>query len=506
MKIVIVEDEAPIRRGLSGIVSKIDADYTLLGAASNGLEGLELIEKTRPDVIIMDIQMPDLDGLTMLERLREKGIESRAIVLTAYSDFKYARKAIELGIENYLLKPIKIPELKKTLKQVEEKLKKENAQTEKYTLDKVMMEGMTGQLTITPEMTAFLADTYGFHLDRLMYAFMIHMVDGQENRLEEVKKALAGVQAENGGTFSGHVVEIPSRRLVIMILYNVKDVKPAQRCLETRVVRVLGAGIICVWGQIPDMTKLHLVLQEMEQNLSWNLLLEGGVIISLDKIQHLKVLPFLYPKELENRAKNALINRQPIEFGECVKAFQEKCQETLHMPKDIKEACIRFCIGIMNAARQYGYTEELMEEDILQTIARAVNWEQIDRGLEQMFRKILLTQSARTTPASTLIQKANKIIAEEYHTGLTLEELAGKLYVSEEYLSAQFKKETGKTFTETIRSIRMKKVRELLRGSGLKLNQIAEMVGYTDPKYMSRVFKEEEGILPAEYRKMHTLE
>ena len=85
--------------------------------------------------------------------------------------------------------------------------------------------------------------------------------------------------------------------------------------------------------------------------------------------------------------------------------------------------------------------------------------------------------------------------------GITLEEIAEKLHVTEEYLSTQFRKETGRTFTETIRGYRIERVKELLTATNWKLTKIAELAGYTDPKYMSRVFKEETGMLPLEYRK-----
>ena len=86
-----------------------------------------------------------------------------------------------------------------------------------------------------------------------------------------------------------------------------------------------------------------------------------------------------------------------------------------------------------------------------------------------------------------------------------LEEIAAQLYVSEEYLSAQFKKETGMGFAETVRTLRIERIKGLLAGTRLKLNQIAELTGYTDPKYMSRVFKEEVGMLPTEFRKAVSL-
>ena len=102
---------------------------------------------------------------------------------------------------------------------------------------------------------------------------------------------------------------------------------------------------------------------------------------------------------------------------------------------------------------------------------------------------------------STLIQKAMEIIRKEYDSGITLEEAASQLYVSEEYLSSQFKKETGYNFTETVRKYRIEKIKEFLRTTKYKMNQIVGLVGYSDPKYMSKVFKEEEGILPTEYRR-----
>lgn len=128
MNIVVVEDAKPIREGLANILHRIDSTYQVAGKAADGVEGLKLIREIKPDLVIMDIQMPDMDGLTMLEKVREEKIDCKVIVLTAYSDFNYAKKAIELGIENYLLKPIKIAELKNALHQVEESLDKERFQ------------------------------------------------------------------------------------------------------------------------------------------------------------------------------------------------------------------------------------------------------------------------------------------------------------------------------------------------------------------------------------------
>ena len=102
---------------------------------------------------------------------------------------------------------------------------------------------------------------------------------------------------------------------------------------------------------------------------------------------------------------------------------------------------------------------------------------------------------------SPLVRNAVQMVRKYYDHGLTLEETADRLFVSEEYLSSQFKKETGRGFKETVRHYRIERIKDLLMNTSLKLNQIAELTGYADPKYMSRVFREETGMLPNEFRK-----
>ena len=135
----------------------------------------------------------------------------------------------------------------------------------------------------------------------------------------------------------------------------------------------------------------------------------------------------------------------------------------------------------------------------MQQITYAISWKQIEKAIQGLER--MISYEHKFEQYSTLIQKAMEIIRKEYDSGITLEEAANQLYVSEEYLSSQFKKETGYNFTETVRKYRIEKIKELLRTTKYKMNQIAGLVGYSDPKYMSKVFKEEEGILPTEYRR-----
>ena len=122
LKILIVDDEPTVRRGVALGVDWAKLGCRVVGEASNGLEGLAAAERCRPDLIITDVRMPHMDGIEMLRELRRQGSTARVILLTAYSDFSYARSALQLDADDYLLKPFRDQELAAAITRVQGKL------------------------------------------------------------------------------------------------------------------------------------------------------------------------------------------------------------------------------------------------------------------------------------------------------------------------------------------------------------------------------------------------
>ena len=114
-KVVVVEDEDLVRRGIVLAVDWQSVDCQVVGEAANGEEGLEVIRRCRPDIVVTDIKMPRMDGIEMLRKLREEGNKAAVILLTAYSDFSYAQAAVKLGAVDYLLKPFHDGELEEAV-------------------------------------------------------------------------------------------------------------------------------------------------------------------------------------------------------------------------------------------------------------------------------------------------------------------------------------------------------------------------------------------------------
>lgn len=121
-RVILVDDERLILRGLSTVIPWGEMNCEIAGTAHDGVSGLELIRKVRPDIVLTDIRMPNMDGLTMLAAIRSEFPEIQMSVLTAYRDFEYARKAITLGVCRYLLKPSNLEELKEAIRQMVSRL------------------------------------------------------------------------------------------------------------------------------------------------------------------------------------------------------------------------------------------------------------------------------------------------------------------------------------------------------------------------------------------------
>ena len=128
--VILVDDEPVVREGLEYIIDWEKEGYSVIGSAGNGLEGLELIKKVKPDLVITDIKMPGLTGLEMVGEAKKINPDLKCIILSGYSDFKYAQDAIALGTLHYLLKPIDENELIQILSRVKIQLEEEEEEVQ----------------------------------------------------------------------------------------------------------------------------------------------------------------------------------------------------------------------------------------------------------------------------------------------------------------------------------------------------------------------------------------
>ena len=219
MKIVVVEDETPIREGMAKILKTINPKYELVGTAVDGLSGYQLIQEQKPDLIIMDIRMPKMNGLEMMEKLRMEGCTSRFVILSAYSEFEYAKRAIDSGIISYLLKPIKLPELKAALRQAEEAIEKEHNRDNAFSIDNIFLGCLNGQLVPDESFDAMTQERYGFTVQEPVEIFMVWLGEQYEEQKKRVRVLLEHV-SEQSVKSSAYIKENDSWKTVLLILYR----------------------------------------------------------------------------------------------------------------------------------------------------------------------------------------------------------------------------------------------------------------------------------------------
>ena len=162
MRILIVEDEIRISEGIEKLLHKIDSEYEIAGIAADGLEGLQMCRQLNPDLIITDVQMPEMDGLKMLEAVYAEGFAAKAIVISAYSEFEYARGAMKLGVTEYLLKPVNLSEFTNALENIKRQIMEDNRKKPDKvgTLDQIMRELIGGRLLVDEDTKSYLFNNY----------------------------------------------------------------------------------------------------------------------------------------------------------------------------------------------------------------------------------------------------------------------------------------------------------------------------------------------------------
>ena len=504
-----IEKDEKILQQIQSILQKVDSGYELVGTAVNGQSGYELISALRPNLVIMDIELPRMNGMSMLKKLRAEAFDFKVVVLSGTENFQYAKQAIELSVDGYIMKPIRPLELKRALMQICEKMRNEYWLNASFTVENLLIGCMNGQYQPENKLNEITVRNYGFTVEDSCGMFILWLgEDFEKNKAEAVHLLKRSLQKEN--KFRVCILPLEVWQEIFVIVYQTAEFEMAEQYFQENIVPMLcsnlNGDVVCVWKRIDHMMDLWQYRTKIPLLRQWNLTLGRGVLISEKGIagRELELLPLKYPAELELRARDCTLAGRKKELEKCFEELCEMLEGQFCFRETLKDCLIRFSLNIVNMYKiQWELGAEIQVLILILEIGQATSWKQIRRAIEELLNYFNFEKEdlQGNEAFSTMVRKAVEMAKKYYSEGITLEETASRLYVSEEYLSTQFKKETQSSFTETVRKFRIEKIKDLLLNSKLKLNQIAELTGYSDPKYMSRVFKEEVGMLPTEFRK-----
>ncbi len=511
MRIIVVEDEDRIREGIVELISKMNPDYKVIGEAENGLIGLEVISSCKPDLVIVDIKMPVMDGIEMLMLLKERGIKHKTIILSGYSDFEYAQKAIKIGVSEYLLKPITAKDLEQTLKNVKKEINMSKILEVKQpqvlnSIENIFQNLILRDLNDTDKMYKYLKEVYGINPEGIFILVNIYLgveFNTLKHKTEQVIRPL--LDRYKGTNYC--IFELPLHFELIILIFDFKEKNSLERFFQNIIIRELHRenikGIACGWICFSTLKDINNSLKILRKELKWSIVLGEDVLISYPKNRQINTKLIQYPIDIETNAKAAVCCFDTDKLDKLFRRFLSWWGKEIYEPSGVIEAFIRFASSIINVVKEIDYElyEGISQKETLQGLMDSVTWNELENALMSIVEKILLYKKKGKHIVSLVIKKTLSLIDEFYMNGITLDEIASRMNITPEYLGSLFYKETGVNFSVYIKEFRIKKAKELLIGTEFKIYEIAEKVGYQDPKYFSRVFKEVTGMTPGEYQK-----
>ena len=533
LRVFLVEDESTIRATLRDTVPWDQVGYEFAGEAGDGEMALPLLRQARPDVLITDIRMPFMDGLELSRLVLREFPRMKIVIISGYDDFDYARQAIDLGVERYLLKPITKSNLLKVLTEIKEKIEGENVEQnyrnkfrleaqeyEQYARLQFVEQVVAGRLSV-PQIYE-QADRLELDIRAESYAIAFFSTPPEGPRVDRnfsepnlrIRDALMGAFLKYPeylllhGSLNAYLVLIKSSaarmqecadRCVEMVrqVYAAEEAQPEWHVALAPPTTRLSALPGCfqtasrLWAYRYLLPRQHILTEETTAFLAR----EGGAG-SLTGLDPARMDPAILRSFLETAdaaETDSFVEQYLLNIQQAL-ASQAVCQYLL--------LSAFFCAGAF--VQGLGADPAAFASAIpdLALVDRTVSPAELRGGLRQiLLEAVRLRDNASSRQGRSLLRQAVCYIDEHYtDEALSLNQVAREISISANCLSAVFSQEMGQTFTEYVTGKRMEKAKALLRTTAKRSGEVAFAVGYRDPHYFSFLFKKTQGCTPRDYR------
>lgn len=526
-RVLIADDEGIMREALKNIITSNFGNECELEFAKTGRAVVELAESFRPDIAFMDIQMPGINGIQAIKEIQKFSSTTRFIIISAYDKFDYAKEAINLGVMEYLTKPVKrakvVEVVERAMKEIDAERKKRSdslkIQEKLETVIPIVENGFVNSM-ILQEGGASDFSYYKMLLDiQQEYAYVAVIQFGISNEdgilttpVGMSVKAQAAYQEFSATCkefFSCIVGPIMTNRFVLVVpceegtqeygerIQSIEQARHLTRKLGSRFEAKFRAGI----GKIYPIENLKLSYQEAYKALSQ----------STSSVAHVEDLALTgvyvgdYPVETERRLFAQLAKADwPAARQTANEFFDWMIRNYYEDREDIQLKTLEFVIWAERDAFFNGGLSEYglqSRKDYLTSVLACPDYislrEWFLQKLEEVCRKV---SSKKEEQSESVISKAKAYIDQNFSKELSLDEVSRSVNISPYYFSKLFKEESGENFIEYLTRVRIRHAKELLKNPSLSIKEICVMSGYSDPNYFSRIFKKQEDVTPSEYR------
>lgn len=532
-KILIVDDEEEVRSSIMRKMQWEQLGYQLVGDAENGEDALEKVRVLEPDLVLTDIKMPYMDGLTLTKYIKEERNSTEIVIFSGFDDFEYAQKAIKLGIIEYILKPVNVVELTEILKKLKLKMderiaEKRNIQALRLDYQRmlpVLKEHFLGDLV--QGRLNHIAILEGFNRFNLCVKdgpswivatthIELSMIEQDEQRLnlhDEVdliplsveqiicEKLMGDFQFETFGTATGTCIlcAIHTKQEMERFMNKLNQV-----CLECKKILELNVTI----GLGKAYTKQELIkdsYDEAKNAIGYRATIGSGMVIYISDVEVMHVGILKFDEQSEGKLIHAIKFGEREEIIEVIENLMHKMKAAKVHTNQHQVYVMAIIHAMMEMAQKYELdTNQIWgKEDYFKVMGRLLTIQSMQNFIINSALSIHENlHKERYDTMKQLIVEAKKYITEHFtNPDLSVEMVCEHLHISQAYFSTLFKKETGQTYISYLTELRLNKAIELLNKTEDKTYIIANKVGYTEPNYFSYVFKKNFGIAPSRYQR-----
>lgn len=512
-KVLIVDDEPLIREGLTTLIDWREYGFEVVHAAKDGQEALRMYEHAHPDLLIVDIRMPGMDGLQLIETIRQQKWDPKLLILSGYADFAYAMKAIRSKVEGYILKPVDEDELIEYLQRIKLELDRQaeeqsyvNALSEKQR-EAFIQSVLTGSQAYIESVSARASE-----LDLIwkQYQVLLLLIPyDHERQIDVMSSARRRLTAWAENKQLGVVF---SRDLLLGVLLRESYVTPSQL---DRLYKQLQE--VCDGFAMPFYAAIgHTVYRFVAIKDSYD-----------DAFEYLKRRFYAHQHTILSQQTapelHAMISRQQAEetidltpladklyyaidvadhdrvrtiLGEVQAAFQAHDVSE----QGVKTTSMQMLTSVMNRLLASHEQLRAKQEEYTAWIVQLYKYHSMQDMFDMVEHRLLnITEQLGNATGDSIIKRMIDLIHRNYHENLKLESLAKVLNYNSAYLGKLFKNHTGEYFNTYLDKVRIQQAKLLLE-EGLKVYQVAERVGFTNVDYFHSKFKKYTGVAPSAYR------
>lgn len=533
-RILLVDDEILVRDAIKENIDWKSLDCELVGDCENGKQAIEFVQEHQVDIVLTDIFMPYVDGMELSRFLHDNYPDVVVVIFSGFGEFEYAKKAIQYGVSEYLLKPVTAMELTGVIQKMKEKvdqiqsdkkkIDKLTKTSEKYQKNEQMIRSKTLEAlvncTTDVEKSIQHLEEMGIDISAVGYRVALFDIDLYSGmyELDTEKRQESALMAFILYNISDEIVSREDAGIAyqegnnrVCILFQEKwsrnfTEKTREICreIQEKTKEVMGFDIsmgIGKWVKKPeDLIKSH---DTAAQCLQYRYLLGGNILIDMEEqnpVQEISLEKYLsaLKADMKNgQKKQCMDTLQAIE--DAIKnALMEKSRACMYLQQVIRtmDAACEDVSADMSRIRGG-------RADLLRKITEQSFFEDACEVVRKHTERILeMLSELNTSSSERQARLAIDYIQKNYmDPDLSLNSICSYLNISTSYFSTIFKDETGETFTEVLIRTRMEKAKELLEKTTMKNYEIAEKVGFSDPHYFGISFKKMTGCTPTEYAK-----